>query len=145
MKFSFLFNSRWVHWSLRIILGTLFIYVGYARLQHPHMVAEHLMILDLLPWGLINFFAMWMLCFEVFIGMMIILGIWLRASSIILIGFCILCICLISYALIKDISMHCGCFITTPSGSPRVWDSLWQEGAMLLGCIWLFITTRNIK
>jgi uncharacterized membrane protein YphA (DoxX/SURF4 family) len=140
-----LLKNKWFQRILRIVTGSILIYVGYVRLRHPNMVAEHLMVLELLPWSLVNFFAMWMLCFEVFIGILIISGIWLRASSIILIGFCVLCICLISYALVKGLSMHCGCFITSPAGSPRTWGSLWQEALILLVCILLFITTRCEK
>ena len=143
MKSSIPLNNQWLQLPLRIVIGIIFIYVGLARLRHPNMVAEHLMILKILPWGLINIFTMWMLCFEVFIGIMVITGIWLRASSIILTGFCILCICLISFALIKGIPMHCGCFVTAPTGSPREWASLWQEGLILSVCIALFKTTRN--
>lgn len=128
---------------LRIIIGCLFIYVGYVRLKYPHMIAEHLMVLDIFPWALINFFAMWMLCFEVFIGILVISGFWLRSSSLMLIGFCIVCICLISYALLQGLSLHCGCFVTAPTGSPRTWGSLYQEGLMLIGCIGLWMTTRQ--
>jgi uncharacterized membrane protein YphA (DoxX/SURF4 family) len=130
---------------LRTVIGILFIYVGYSRLQHPNLVAEHLLTLKILPWGMVNFFAMWMLIFEVFIGILVISGIWLRASSVVLIGFSILCTCLISYALINGLSMHCGCFVAAATGKPRTWSSLFQEGIMLLGCIVLLMTTINEK
>jgi len=139
--FYFLIKTPWPKRMLRIIIGSIFIYVGYVRLQHPNLVAEHIMALEILPWKLVNFFAMWMLCFEVFIGIMLICGIWLRAGTIIIIGFCILCTFLISYALMKGLSMQCGCFVTSPAGMPRNWSSLWQEGIMLAGCVILLKTT----
>ena len=142
---SSLIQTPWPNRILRIIIGILFIYVGYARLQHPNLVAEHILALKILPWGLVNFFAMWMLIFEVFIGILVICGIWLRASSFILIGFCILCTFLISYALMHDLSMHCGCFVAAATGRPRNWGSLYQEGIMLSVCILLLLTTRNGK
>ena len=105
----------------------------------------YILTLNILPWGMVNFFTMWMLIFEVFIGILVIFGIWLRASSFVLTGFGILCTFLISYALINDLSMHCGCFVAAATGKPRTFSSLYQEGIMLLGCILLLMTTRNEK
>lgn len=136
-------KTSWPNRILRVIIGILFIYVGYARLRHPNLIAEHMMQLNLIPWSLLNFFAMWMLVFEIFIGILVISGIWLRAASIIIIGFCTLCIFLISYALINNLSMNCGCFITAATGSPRNWSSLYQEGIILIGGILLLMTNRD--
>lgn len=136
-----LLKNIWLQRFLRIAIGVLFIYVGYKRIHLAHMVAEHLMILEIFPWSLINIVAMWLLCFEIFIGAFVITGIWLRSCSILLIGFCILCLGLISYALIHEISIHCGCFVTSATGAPRTWGSLWQEGLVLLGCVCLRLTT----
>ncbi len=134
-------NSPWPQRLLRIVIGIIFIHVGYKRILIPHMVAEHLMILEIFPWSLINIVAMWLLCFEIFIGAFVITGIWLRSCSILLIGFCIICLGLITYALINNISLHCGCFVTSATGTPRTWGSLWQEGILLLGCVCLWSTT----
>ena len=138
-------GSIWLQRFLRIILGGIFIYVGYKRILMPHMIGEHLMMLGIVPWSLINFMAMWLLCFEIFVGALVILGIWLRACSLLLILFSSLCIGLISYAAALDIPMHCGCFVTTATGAPRTWGSLWQEGLILFGCVSLWKTTKLQK
>ena len=134
-------KSPWLQRLLRIVIGVMFIYVGYKRIFLPHMVAEHLMILEIFPWSLVNIVALWLLCFEIFVGAFVITGIWLRSCSILLISFCIICLGLISYALAHDISIHCGCFITSATGAPRTWVSLWQEGLILLSCVCLWLTT----
>ena len=134
-------RNPWPGRILRIILGLLFIYVGYARLKHPNLIAEHMMMINLIPWSMINFMAMWMLTFEIFIGLLILTGIWPRATSFAVIGFCIMCIFLISYAISHKLSMHCGCFVTAATGSPRGWISLYQEGLIMLGAILLLLTT----
>ncbi len=138
-------GSIWLQRFLRIFLGGIFVYVGYKRILMPHMIGEHLMMLGIVPWSLINFMAMWLLCFEIFVGVLVILGIWLRACSLLLILFSSLCIGLISYAVALDIPMHCGCFVTTATGAPRTWGSLWQEGLILFGCVSLWKTTKLQK
>ena len=135
--------NLWMQRTLRILLGVIFIYAGYAKLDHANIVAENLMLLQILPWGTINIFAMWLLCFEIFVGIFLIIGIWLRALTSLVIGFCVICLGLIVYAIANDLNLHCGCFVTSPTGDARNWGSLWQEGLILLGSIWLWTTTKG--
>ena len=96
----------WLLTFLRIIMGGIFLYAGYARLEHPHMIAQHLAALNLFPWAIINFFAQWMLGFEIVIGIFVISGIWFRAASILLLFFTVMCTSLVSYALACGLSLH---------------------------------------
>lgn len=136
-------NNIWLQRLLRITLGIILIYAGYAKLDHANVVAENLMLLQILPWKVINILAMWLLCFEIFAGILLITGIWLRALTSLVIGFCVICIGLIAYAIAQDLSLHCGCFVTSPTGDERNWVSLWTEVLILLSCIWLWSTTRT--
>ncbi len=138
-------KSIWVQRILRVVLGILFIYVGYAKILHSSTVAENLMLLDIFPWFIINIIAMWLVCFEVFIGFLVISGVWLRTSSLLLVCFCIICLGLISYAIASGLNIHCGCFVTAPTGPARSWVSLWQEVLVLAGCVWLWITAKSRK
>ena len=135
-------QNPWTQRMLRIILGALFFYAGYAKLSHSDGVADNLLALNLLPWSTVNFMAMWLVCFEMFIGVLVIAGFWLRPGSMLLIGFCVICLGLICYAIAIGLKLHCGCFVTEATGDSRVWGSLWQEILILLGCIWLFATTK---
>ena len=137
-------GNLWLQRFLRLVLGGLFIYVGYAKLDHGSQVAENLFLLGIFPWGLVNIMAMWLLCFEIFIGFLVILGVWLRACSIMLIGFCLMCIGLITFAIASKLELHCGCYVTGPTGPARDWLSLWQEVMMLAGCVWLWTTSRTV-
>ena len=136
-------KNVWTQRFLRIVLGVILIYAGYAKLGHANVVAENLMLLQILPWSIVNILAMWLLCFEIFAGVLLIAGIWLRALSSLIIGFCVICIGLIVYAIAQELNMHCGCFVTAPTGDARNWVSLWKEGLILLSSIWLWSTTRS--
>ena len=136
-------HGVWLQRVLRIVLGVFFIYVGYAKLDHADKVAQNLLMLDLLPWSTINCFAVWMICFEMVIGILLITGVWLRACSTLVMGFCVVCLGLIWYAIASGLTLHCGCFVTAPTGAARTWASLWQEGGILVACVWLWTTTGN--
>jgi uncharacterized membrane protein YphA (DoxX/SURF4 family) len=134
-------KSPWIQRLLRIIIGAIFIYASFDKIVHPDRVAEIIMDYEILPWGLINISAIWLPFLELLVGVLVIGGIWVRSCSFLLMGLCVLFIGGISYSLVRSISLHCGCFSTSSSGATRTWGSLWQEGLLLLGCVWLWVMT----
>jgi uncharacterized membrane protein YphA (DoxX/SURF4 family) len=136
-------KSSWRQRLLRIIIGAIFIYASFDKIIHPDRFAEIIMDYEILPWGLINISAIWLPCLEFLVGLLVIGGIWVRSCSFLLIGLCLLFIGGISYSLEQGISLHCGCFSTGSSGAARTWGSLWQEGLLLLGCVWLWFDNRG--
>ena len=137
MKIS---RVSWVQRLLRIIIGSIFIYASFDKIIHPDRFAEIIWNYKILPWSLINIPAIWLPCLELIVGVLIIGGIWVRISSFLLIVLMVLFIGGISSALARGVSLHCGCFSTDSSGAPRTWISLWQEGLLLVGCVWLWVT-----
>lgn len=129
---------------LRIVIGGLFFYAGFVKIIHPDRFAEQIMVYKILPWSLVNIFAIWLSCLEILVGVLVVAGIWVRSYSVLLCGLLVLFIMAISSALARGISLHCGCFSTASSGSARTWASLWQEGLMLIGCIWLWTTAKKV-
>lgn len=131
-------KSSWIPRILRIVLGGIFIYASFDKIVHPDRFAEIIMDYEVSPWGLINISAIWLPWLELLVGVLVIGGIWVRACSFLLIGLMVLFIAGITYALARGISLHCGCFSTSPGGAARTWWSLWEEALLLLGCIWLW-------
>ena len=146
MKINFphkILKNLWLQRLLRLVIGGLFIYAGFVKIIQPDKFAEQIMNYEMVPWPLVNFFAVWLLCFEILIGVLIIGGMWLRVCSMLLSGLVILFIIAIFSALARGISLHCGCFSLSSTGPLRTWLSLWQEGLILLGCVWLWATTKK--
>jgi uncharacterized membrane protein YphA (DoxX/SURF4 family) len=136
-----IWKSKWLILSIRIIIGAVFIYASIDKIIHPDRFAEIVMDYEMLPWSLINISAIWLPCLELIVGVLVIAGIWDRICSFVLIGLMVLFIGGISYSLARGVSLHCGCFSTESSGAARSWISLWQEGLLLVGCVWLWATT----
>jgi len=131
-------KSPWIQRFLRIIIGGIFIYASFDKIFHLDRFAETIMSFQILPWDLINISAIWLPFLELLVGLLVIGGIWIRSCSFLLIGLCLLFIGAISFSLSKGVSLHCGCFVTSMSGEARTWGSIWQEGLLLLGCVWLW-------
>ena len=136
-----IWKSKWLILSIRIIIGAVFIYASIDKIIHPDRFAEIVMDYEMLPWSLINISAIWLPCLELVVGVLVIAGIWVRICSFVLIGLMVLFIGGISYSLARGVSLHCGCFSTDSSSAARSWISLWQEGLLLVGCVWLWATT----
>ena len=138
---EYVLKSLWTQRLLRIIIGSIFIYASFDKIIHPDRFADMVMDYRILPLGLVNISAVWLPFLELLLGLLIIKGMWIRPGSLLLIGLCLLFIGGISYSLAKGINSNCGCFSTSINMKTRTWESLWQEGLILFGCIWLWATT----
>ncbi|PIU66452.1 MAG: DoxX family protein [Armatimonadetes bacterium CG07_land_8_20_14_0_80_40_9] len=134
-----IWKSKWLILSIRIIIGAVFIYASIDKIIHPDRFAEIIMDYEILHWNIINIFAIWLPWLELVVGLLIISGIWVRPCAFLLSILCILFITGIAFTLAHGVALHCGCFSTSSSEEVRTWLSLWQEGLLLIGCIWLWI------
>lgn len=134
----------WIQRVLRLVIGGIFIYASWDKIIQPDRLAEIIIGYQILPFALVNISAIWLPYLELLIGIFVILGIWLRACSLLLIGLFILYIGAILFALVRNIPLVCGCFLVN-SETFKTWGSLWQESLLLLGCILLWIMTQKDK
>lgn len=123
---------------LRLVIGGIFVYASIDKLLHPDQFAEVIQDYEILPWAAVNVAAVWLPWLELIVGLSVIAGVWLTASSLVVTGLTAMFIAAIAFALGRGVALHCGCFSTSAGGeSARTWTSLWEEGALLLGCLWL--------
>ena len=131
-------NSRSVLLVLRIGIGLVFLYASVDKVVHPDQFAEIMQDYEILPKMVVNGAALWLAWLEVVLGICLILGAWLRAAALMGTGLTVLFLGGLSIALTRGVGLHCGCFSTDPGGRDvRTWISLWQEGLLLLACVWL--------
>jgi uncharacterized membrane protein YphA (DoxX/SURF4 family) len=116
---------------LRLILGGVFLYAAGDKILHPDLFAPILLSYQILPLSCINFVALWLPACELLVAVLVLLGIWVRAASILLSGLLVIFIAGIVSALARGINLHCGCFSTDTSGPARTWVSLWEEALLL--------------
>jgi len=130
--------SRALLLALRIGIGLVFLYASVDKVVHPDQFAEIMQDYEILPKTVVNGAALWLAWLEVVLGICLILGAWLRAATLMATGLTVLFLGGLSIALSRGVGLHCGCFSTDPGGRDvRTWISLWQEGLLLLACLWL--------
>jgi len=136
-------NSRLLLIILRIGLGLVFIYASIDKVVHPDQFAEIMQDYEILPNLVVNLASIWLAWLEVVLGVCLIAGVWVRAAALMVTGLTIVFIGGLSIAFTRGVGLHCGCFSTDAGETARTWISLWQEGLLLLACVWLTVLSLN--
>ena len=128
--------------AVRIILGGLFIFAAIMKLQDIQGFAFSVKAFDVLPAGadhaakLLAFVIPWT---ELFVGLLLLVGLWTRAASmllsLILVGF----IGGIISVLARDLNITCGCFgrFEKPCTGPISSCHVIRNGVLLAGTLFV--------
>jgi len=125
---------------LRVALGAVFIVASLDKIQNPEALAATIANYRLLPYNVINGMAIVLPWLEVVTGILLVLGVWIRASTIIVWGLLFAFSIAISQALARGLDISCGCFTTNPDANRMslwtlIWDLIWFCWGIL---IWIF-------
>ncbi|HJZ98345.1 MAG TPA: MauE/DoxX family redox-associated membrane protein [Candidatus Solibacter sp.] len=122
---------------LRVVLGLIFIYAGWVKLQDPwQLFAAGVASYEILPMGAVEFVARTLPWFEIGLGVVLISGYFLRVSSTIVGALLAVFFTLIVRAYIQGKEINCGCFGGDEPISPL---TMLRDGSMLVGAIVLCV------
>ena len=106
-------DNRWVVLGCRLVLGAVFVYASWDKIQHPAAFAKQVYNYQILPIMASNLFAMALPWMELFAGLALIVGVLKGESSLLLSVLLVLFIGAISVNLYRGVNLDCGCFSTT--------------------------------
>jgi uncharacterized membrane protein YphA (DoxX/SURF4 family) len=127
---------------LRVALGGIFIYAGYAKLRDPwQLFAAGVASYEILPMWAVTVVARTLPWFEIAIGGVLISGYFFRTSSTIISALLAVFFTLIVRAYVQGKEINCGCFGGNEPISPL---TMLRDGSMLAGSLFLCVTAyRN--
>jgi uncharacterized membrane protein YphA (DoxX/SURF4 family) len=136
-------SRRYAVTAVSLAVAAVFIYAGIDKIRDPLQFADSIAAFAILPAVLINLLAMGLPPFEIASGLLLI-GPWTRrvgslAVAIILVVFMIA----LSSALLRGLTLDCGCFGVGAPSRPRMWLELALDAALLSGA--LFVYLRSIS
>jgi len=136
-------SRRYAVHAVSLAVAAVFIYAGIDKIRDPLQFADSIAAFAILPAVLINLLAMGLPPFEIASGLLLI-GPWTRrvgslAVAIILVVFMIA----LSSALLRGLTLDCGCFGVGAPSRPRMWLELALDAALLSGA--LFVYLRSIS
>jgi hypothetical protein len=136
-------SRRYAVHAVSLAAAAVFIYAGIDKSRDPLQFADSIAAFAILPAVLINLLAMGLPPFEIASGLLLI-GPWTRrmgslAVAIILVVFMIA----LSSALLRGLTLDCGCFGPGAPSRPRMWLELALDAVLLSGA--LFVYLRSIS
>ncbi|GIW07108.1 MAG: hypothetical protein KatS3mg060_1913 [Dehalococcoidia bacterium] len=101
----------WLLVVCRLVVGAIFLLAGLAKLAEPGSFSAAIVAYGVLPVGLVYWVSLLFPWLELFLGLMLITGMFTRAAAWAAIGLLLLFCVLIAQALIRGLSLEdCGCF-----------------------------------
>jgi uncharacterized membrane protein YphA (DoxX/SURF4 family) len=123
-----------------VALGAVFIVASIDKIQDPEAFATTIANYRLLPYKTINGVAIVLPWLEIICGTLLVLGVWVRANTMIAGGLLVAFSIAISQALLRGLDISCGCFTTNPVAEKMslwtlIWDLIWLcWGGLIWAC-----------
>ena len=118
--------------AFRVIIGSLFLYAGIAKIVDPMGFALSIYNYKLLPDGLINVAAILLPWLEVIVGGSLLLGIGATGGALIATALFSIFAGALTINLIRGLDIACGCFSTAASGGSISGFYLLRDLSLLL-------------
>ena len=129
----------------RLVLGFIFIYAGMEKISDPEGFARVINNYKLLPFLLINLFALILPWVEVTTGLLLLFGIVTKENAFILSSLLIIFLIAIIISLFRGLNIDCGCF-GTASGAKIGLEKLIENLLLiLLGIQLIYFGGGNIS
>ena len=139
-------SNRFLQLILRFIIGAIFIYASVNKLFHAEEFAKAIKNYELLPFTTINFLAIVMPYIEFFTGLLLIIGIFKKGSSgIVVISLTVFLFALIS-AYARGLDINCGCFSLDSTGSKsEILVRIFQDLILLVMSVIVYVFCEKKK
>lgn len=140
-KFIF---SKWIIILLRVVFGVILIAASIDKLIHPLQFAQDVENYRLLGTVLSRWVAIWLPYLELATGILLILGLWFDATT--LINFTLMAVFLLAVvqAYFRGLDINCGCF-SVGEGAKVSLRKILDNFLLLTGSFWLLIAALSEK
>lgn len=128
---------------LRLIVGGFFLYASIDKVTNQEAFARAIYNYKLMPDFVINIMAIVIPFIELTAGIFLILGIFLRGSSFIILSLLIVFIIALSQAYARGLDISCGCFsLETVSEKSDILLRIVEDILLLAATIIIFIKSK---
>jgi len=129
---------------LRLVLGSVFIISGLDKVADLNTFMHAILNYQIIDSGIAAVVATVLPWLEILCGLGVILGIYPRASSVIITLLLAVFTLLVGTAMLRGLDISCGCFTQDPSAHRVGWQKIAENIGMMLAGIYL-ASARNWK
>ena len=131
-------------YTMRLVLGIVFIYASYDKILDPSKFARDISNYHFVPFGLENTVAIILPWLELFIGIGIVLGIYIDGNTLLSAFLLLLFNFLIFQAMVRGFNIECGCGLK--EGELVGWRKLIENFTLFGGaCLILLAKKRGFE
>ncbi len=109
---------------IAVAVAALFIYAGIEKLQDPQHFADSIAAFAILPAVLINVVAFTLPPFEIACGVLLLVPRTRRIGALAVALVCVVFFSALISALLRGLTLDCGCFGSSAPSRPRMWIEL---------------------
>ncbi len=133
-------KNKYLQIILRLVLGGLFIYASYDKIINPAEFAKAVKNYDMLPIALVNIPAIILPYLEFFTGLFLVIGVWKRGSSAIIIIMLLVFLVGLMQAYVRGLDINCGCFsLENSSSTSDILVRIIEDILMLAAAVLIFV------
>ncbi len=138
-------GHAWISLVVRLYLGGVFLAACAHKILHPEVFAVDVATYQFLPLWSVNLFALVLPWVEAFTGVMLVLGIRVRAASLLIMGMMVAFMVALAWALYQGLDMSCGCFASQAAAEddPISWHTLLRDSVWLVQSIYVLAVDRD--
>jgi uncharacterized membrane protein YphA (DoxX/SURF4 family) len=125
-----------------LALAAVFIYAGVDKVRDPLQFADSIAAFAILPTALINLFALSLPPFEIACGLLLLWPSTRRVAALAAFVISIVFFVALSSALLRGLTLDCGCFGAGTPSRPRMWLELGMD--VVLAGVSLLIYLRTL-
>ena len=127
---------------MRLVLGVVFIYASYDKILDPSKFARDISNYHIVPFGLENTVAIILPWLELFIGIGIVLGIYIDGNTLLSAFLLLLFNFLIFQAMVRGFNIECGCGLK--QGELVGWRKLIENFTLFGGACLILLSKKRI-
>ena len=137
-------NSRrdYLVLAVSLAVAAVFVYAGVDKLRDPLQFADSIAAFAILPAVLINLLAFGLPPFEIACGLLLLGPRTRRIGALAVVAVSILFFTALASALLRGLTLDCGCFGAGAPSRPRMWLELVLDAGLFAGS--LFVYLRSI-
>lgn len=142
-KKRLIFHRGFIILLLRLCLGGLFIYASLNKILNTALFKEAVASYEILPYWIVNITAVVLPWLELWTGILLIVGAFVRACAIVYSSLLLLFNMAIGLNILRGVEFYCGCFTENNSISGiNYWHIIFNTLWFLIAVI-LFILERR--
>jgi len=138
-------GHEWLGLAARLYVGYVFVSACYHKIMDPGVFAVDVATYQFLPLSTVNVFALTVPWMELVVGVLLVIGLRVRAAALVVSGLMVAFMIALAWALHLGLDMSCGCFASQAATEDDAisWHTMVRDSVWLLLGLYILVFDRR--